>query len=72
MQKLDLFTMAHFSLNTKLAVYALFGKNKIKFGQNFFASPKISTPVHLCPLMSFLKRISTLRRIPRPNRLHNK
>jgi len=30
-----------------LAVYTLFGKNKIKFGQNFFASPKICTPVHL-------------------------
>jgi len=25
----------------------LFGKNKIKFGQNFFASPKICTPVHV-------------------------
>jgi len=32
----------------RLAVYTLIGKNKIKFGQTFFASPKICTPVHLC------------------------
>jgi len=35
-------------LTFKLAIYTLFGKNKIKFGQNIFASPKICTPVHLC------------------------
>jgi len=27
--------------------YTLFGKNKITFGQKFFASPKVNTPVHL-------------------------
>jgi len=26
----------------------LFSKNKIKFGQKLFASPKLCTPVHLC------------------------
>jgi len=26
----------------------LYGKNKIKFGQKFFAPPKICTPIHLC------------------------
>jgi len=39
--------MVYFSLNIRLAVYTLFGKNKIKFGQKFFASTKICTPVHL-------------------------
>jgi len=34
-------------LTLRLAVYTLFGNNKIKFGQKFFASPKISPPVHL-------------------------
>jgi len=34
-------------LTLRRAVYTLFGKNKIKFGQKFFASPKICTPVHL-------------------------
>jgi len=34
-------------LTLRLVVYTLFGKNKIKFGQTFFASPKICTPVHL-------------------------
>jgi len=32
-------------LSLRLAVYTLFGKNKIKFGQKYSASPKISTPV---------------------------
>ena len=31
----------------RLSVYTLFGKNKVKFGQTFFASPKIWTPVQL-------------------------
>jgi len=35
-------------LTLRLGVYTLLGKNKIKFGQKFFASPKICTPVHLC------------------------
>jgi len=30
-----------------LPVCMLFSKNKIKFGQKFFASPKLCTPVHL-------------------------
>jgi len=34
-------------LALRLSVYMLFGKNKITFGQKFFASPKIWTPVHL-------------------------
>jgi len=34
-------------LTLRLGVYTLFGKNKIKFGQKFFASPKICTSVHL-------------------------
>jgi len=34
-------------LTLRLAVYTLFGKNKIKFGQKFFAFPKLCTPVHL-------------------------
>jgi len=33
-------------LTLRLVVYTLFGKNNIKFGQKFFASPKIATPVH--------------------------
>jgi len=40
--------MVHFSLNIRLAVYTLLGKNKIKFGQKVLASPKICTPAHLC------------------------
>jgi len=32
-------------LSLRLAVYTLFGKNKIKFGQKYSASPKTSTPV---------------------------
>jgi len=35
-------------LTLRLVVYTLFEKNKIKFGQKIFASPKICTPVHLC------------------------
>jgi len=33
-------------LTLRLAVYTLFGKNKIKFGQKFFTSPKTCTPLH--------------------------
>jgi len=36
-------------LTLRLAVYTLFEKNKIKFGQKLFVSPKICTPVHLWP-----------------------
>jgi len=39
--------MVRCSLNIKTVVYMLFGKNKIIFGQKFFASPKLGTPVHL-------------------------
>jgi len=39
--------MVRFSLNIKTSVYTLFRKNKIKFGQKCFASPKVGTPVHL-------------------------
>jgi len=35
----------------RLSVYTLLGNNKIKFGQKFFASPKIWTPVHLCCIL---------------------
>ena len=35
-------------LTLRLAVCMFLGKYRIKFGQNFFASPKICTPVHLC------------------------
>jgi len=37
----DLFKMVHSSLNIRLAIYMLLGKNKVKFGQKSFASPKI-------------------------------
>jgi len=39
--------MVSLVLRLGLAVNTLFGKNKFKFGQTFFASPKICTPVHL-------------------------
>jgi len=32
--------MVRFSLNIRLAVYTLFGKNKIKFGEKVFCIPK--------------------------------
>ena len=51
---LDLLTMVRFSPCIKTSVYTLFGKNKIKFGQKFFASPKILSPVRLCFLQIFI------------------
>jgi len=45
-------------LTLRLAVNTLIGKNKIKFGQKFFASPKICTTVHL---WSRLRRVETTR-----------
>jgi len=35
-------------LTLGLAVYMLFRKARSNLGKNFFASPKICTPVHLC------------------------
>jgi len=39
--------MARFRLNIKTYFLYVVWEMKIKFGQNFFASPKICTPVHL-------------------------
>jgi len=44
---LHLLPMVRFSLKIRI-FYTLLVKNKITFGQKFFASPKIGTPVHLC------------------------
>jgi len=42
--------MVRFSLNIKTCCLYAIWESKIKFGQKFFASPKICTPVHLWPL----------------------
>jgi len=39
--------MARFSLDIKTCCWYVIWESEIKFGQNFFASPKICTPVHL-------------------------
>jgi len=39
--------MIRFHLNIRTCCLCLTWKNKTKFGQKFFASPKICTPVHL-------------------------
>jgi len=40
--------MVLFGLNIKTCCLHVIWESKIKFGQKFFASPKIFTPVHLC------------------------
>jgi len=40
--------MERFSLNIKTCYLYVIWESKIKFGQKFFATPKICTPVHLC------------------------
>jgi len=39
--------MVRFSLNIKTCCLYVICESKIKFGQKFFASPKVCTPVHL-------------------------
>ena len=51
-------------LTLRLSVYTVFRKSKIKFGQNFFASPKVGTPVRtwwrhkLGCILAFLAQIT--------------
>jgi len=56
--------MARYRLNIKTCCLYVILESKIKFGQKFFASPKISTPVHLC--ISY-KRLRTEVQIAQTN-----
>jgi len=46
--------MVPFSLNIKTCCLYVIWESKIKFGQKFFASPKMGTPVHLWRQLCFL------------------